>query len=665
MVFKSGLLTILGLWGSTLHKFASAIECTRGKLFVVDEENPRVAIFDADFPNEYKDPVFVNTHHNTLSFRFSSATSTNLVVALVNLGVNAFSVDDPAKVGGVSFIDTGVRPTFHQVSVHKETPKLLDFHLDCIFPVHFFSNDLKIGQFCDGEISLGINSTVWLVDETKLLANSDSGEDTGPLLYTNTLPGSHHGLIAPMGGDDVLVSVITPDRLAGNPDPLASQPDGFEVINYKTEEVVHGLNENGDPHRSCTAMHGDTHSGDTAAFACDQDHGGILIFQYGGIPRYQSRAINYPPGFDNARSSFVKSHLKNTYFVAPFSGGEEYNLLAFDPVREQANMTLAHVQPLSVPYCGGYDFEQSSGQLFFLLLQTGILQVYAMNPWTLVSEVQVIPDMDDCMGTTMVAGHGYAYVLRDQTIYEVDVRDPASIAVTPFDTGIKTHTSVPIPIGITAGVPNGYECGGVEVPDTPPKNREGSVVFVELHFDNEDMIAPGSATQATFVREFRRDLGRALSVGVDRIYVMDFHYEDDGAIVELFFVDHGPVDVNKDSAESLKSKFAGLVENGSLPGTLSLLRGSVMDNPSVAADQPLLSNDDDEWPTGAKVAVGIVGGLCLVALVAAAVFAKKHKEALAKAEAVKAAERTVSDDSVKGDEGPLAKNNDNEQDVVA
>ena len=198
----------------------------------------------------------------------------------------------------------------HSVSVTKTTPTLVDFHINCTFPVHFVSNHRKIAQFCDGSLEHNINSTIWIIDESKLLDPTQS-----PLEYSMELARSHHGVAVAVDDGHLLHSITPAERRAGGSNSL---PDGFQVLNYDSGNVIHGINEAADPSRSCLGFHGDSHVGDSYAFACNQTHGGILLVNYGQTPLYTSRAVSYPDGFEAHRTGTLTSHHGNSHVVGNF-----------------------------------------------------------------------------------------------------------------------------------------------------------------------------------------------------------------------------------------------------------------------------------------------------------------------------------------------------------
>ena len=116
--------------------------------------------------------------------------------------------------------------------IEYATPTIVEnASFDCARAIHFVKHDDKIAIFCDGsyEFTPQVNSTVWVVDETKF------GSTESAIVFQGTLQGSHHGVAIPVDDNHVLYSLASPDRIqrtdAGADYAL---PENFQVCIFSS-----------------------------------------------------------------------------------------------------------------------------------------------------------------------------------------------------------------------------------------------------------------------------------------------------------------------------------------------------------------------------------------------------------------------------------------------
>ena len=608
----------------SLGQSVSASLCTRGSLFLVDANTSVVNVWNLDKVDPFAETPFQITPYpqNDPADILHQSYTDNYVV-LTNMGLEANNYTD----GGVYFINAGVNPDIHSLGVEKSNPTMVQANIDCTRPIHYVKNNYQIAMFCDGYAPDGINSTIWVIDENRLAA----ADPSTAFVHTSTLQGSHHGVTVPIDQERVLFSVAVPERIAGDTSRRTALPNGFHVTDYDGAEV-HGINEVSDTDRSCLGFHGSGHQENTFAFACNQDHGGILVLNYEQPGTYTTRSISYPDGYEGHRTGTLTDHKKNKFFVGNFNEEGSFHLVAFEPNQEGSVMSEANLVQLPVNQCS-FRYERSAGELLLVWLRNGNLRVYTVNPWVLVAEVRVIDTMvDDCGSTQLMAGHGFAYITDVNTLYEIDLGDLNDITIEQKSLNFFAYR------GIVAGVPNTYSCSGPSIPHEA-EERSGEEGFIILHFEKHEPV-PGSSEQTEFIHQLRGDLALHLDIGINRIFVMQFgrgfdthedhHDHEEGetdVIVELFFADPSSVDTNQATGEELKQALILMLEDESHPirqGAASgAIEGTVTDEPPVPEE-----SDDDKWPAGAIA--GLVIGLvvALGAIVAAVVFRQREAKAL-------------------------------------
>ena len=324
----------------------------------------------------------------------------------------------------------------------------------CARPIHLTQNNGKTAIFCDGsyEFVPQVNTTVWVIDEAKLW----TGENA--VIHNSTLMGSHHGVAFAVNADHVLHSMATPDRVNRTPNgTMFSTPWTFQITNYNGN-VAHSISDTSNKDIYCSGYHGSTSKDNVFAFACDGNHGGILIVNYlQASETYTSRALFYPPGFIGHRSGTLISHGKNPYVIGNFAFGAANYLLAFE-TSDTGTLTNSSLLPLPVRQCG-FDFEKSDGEYLLNFMPNGTLSAFTYDKassWTLVAQVMVIPGMTACTQAAFIPGHVQAFVMHysSRMLYAIDLTNVGS--------GVMTAVTTSLPYmplsAIVAGAPDLYSC---------------------------------------------------------------------------------------------------------------------------------------------------------------------------------------------------------------
>jgi hypothetical protein len=287
---------------------------------------------------------------------------------------------------------------------------------------------------------------------------------------------------------------------------------GFTIIDHEGN-LVHSLNEVDDPTRSCLGMHGTGVTGtSTFTFACDQDHGGILIMNYDGVFGYSSRALTYPEPFGTHRTGHLTGHPKSSFVLGDFSDGQadSHHLMVFNP-HIDSNISTGQLEELK--YCS-FDFERAAGELVTSWLPNGNLRVYSIDPsWMLIAEVQVFPNMTECTDTVMAPGEGSAFVARGKELKACDISDLSNIIITTHSLNVTAASAA------VAGIPDGYACSGPQIPRKPHSSSAISSGWVVIHHEPHQVVVPGSDAQLAVVLALRRDIATALAIPLNRVYV--------------------------------------------------------------------------------------------------------------------------------------------------
>ena len=427
--------------------------CTKGRLFVSSDSDTNVRVYDL-----HKDEM---PHlHQTVSVPraatpeivLATSSTTEYVSAIYRGQENQLYQD-----GTVSFIDAGIsleNHGDHNDLVETDPVVISNADISCARPIHFEKHDQKIAVFCDGVITPTdlINTTIWVVDEEKL------GQKESAIIFNITLESSHHGVAVAVDDVHLLHSIALPERIAGDSSRGTALPGTFQVINMKDGSVVHPLTDTSDPSKSCAGYHGSWAMDNTFLMACDDDHGGILVLNYDPTAiSYSSRTLLYPAEYPEHRTgnfAHLDEHHKSPRTVGSFASTTEYHLVAFEP--DATALTEDNIQTVGSQRQCGYKFEMSEGQLMVVLVPDGTLKVYHVHPvWELLAEMTVVPEMDSCDGVTMIVGVGEAFIMKDQSMFIVDLahaEKEGKLEVESMDLDFTPFSAV------IAGVPPGGAC---------------------------------------------------------------------------------------------------------------------------------------------------------------------------------------------------------------
>lgn len=423
-------------------------ECTIGTLFVSSWNSTKIHGMHLDGAS-YSNLTVTYEIDTSMKEQWLDDSEGGSVFASIYRG----NVTQRYTDGKVKFISTRTTIEDHGDHIHlnKGTPKeLVRDTISCARPIHFEKHDGKIGIFCDGfypipyNPSLQVNTTIWIVDESKF--------GKGAVTWTRTEQGTHHGVVIPVDDGHTLRSVPSVARVNGN--STNSLPDGFEILDA-AGNAVHKLNDNATKWTHCSGYHGSGVYKNTMVFACDNKHGGFLVVDYREKSEtYTSRSYMYPAGLPH-RSGTVVNHKKHSIMVANFAAtNQTSHLFMFDAkkgrrsVRQQNILTLDFI---TGSQCS-FQFEKGFGTKMLVWLPNGKLRVYSTNPlWGLIKEVDVIPGMTVCTGTSFVAGYNTAFVMT--------LNPPAVLTIDLNNFSVQT-TSLPFSpfSAVVSGVPTGSEC---------------------------------------------------------------------------------------------------------------------------------------------------------------------------------------------------------------
>ena len=424
--------------------------CTHGKLFISDADSPTVHVFDTSTGNLADlTPEHSLTAPGKAGLNLK-ATGSYGEMAVMYRGDENLGYTD----GTVSFLDSGVRVDDHDdhYAVEYVTPAFIDnAAFDCARAIHFTPHDDKIGIFCDGTYGNEetgveqVNSTIWIIDETKFGSSSDSA-----VIYSMTLQGSHHGVVIPVDDNHVLYSLATPDRIARTNGTGVTQalPNTFVVEDYDGN-VLHSLDDTSDPNKSCAGFHGEWAHGNEFALGCDDNHGGILRVDYDpDASTYSSRSLTYPARFDGHRTGSFTGHDSTDLIIANFAlRGGTAHLMAF--TSDDSELTENQMLPLPATQCG-YAYEKGEADAVLVFMPTGMFHVfeYHDDAWEEMAKIQVVTNMTACAEALFVAGVGQAFVLEKESkaIHAIDLQHmtegeleitTSTLDFTPFDAAIS------------------------------------------------------------------------------------------------------------------------------------------------------------------------------------------------------------------------------------
>lgn len=620
---------------------ATAQTCSSGRLFISDSDSPSVATYELDGGTV----TLVNTVQSRSSGHpvdLWELTSPNLI-AHVYVGSN----DQNRSDGGMGYISTGLSID-SETSTHgaegyevtKSDPVALPFRFKCTNPVHVKSNFQKTTLMCDGSYSSKVNSTLLVVDE-KRVPNFANGDSQSPILLERRLAGAHHGVAYPMENDAVLVTVPTPERVQWGNTGTSSLPDGFEIINEKTGDLLHNLNTGSQVTRSCSGYHGSAYSGKGVySFACDADHGGLLVVQEQNDKEYSTWLLSYPDEYAGYRTASVQGSKSGVVVGAFTQGTNNYHLVAYNPLQEGDTIDRNEMLELPEKQCF-YDFEQSADHLLVVYMPDGYLYVYEVKPhFMLIAKTKVFDSPASCKQTTTAVGYRQVFVAKGTTLKTIDLSQLDNIQVTTTPNIAVSAFSM-----VVAGAPKGHECSTNKNYLTGTTRTDGRKVTVKVKYDKT--WSPGSAAEHDFLLQVRNAFAKPLNVGLNRIYVENAVKKSDYLKVTLNIVAAGPNDtsgraegiygallkLNPDELKGVtvmsiegKESSGGSSTGGSSTGGSntggSNTGGSTGNNDSIIKD-----NDDDTLSPG-----GIIGiaasciALVLIVVIAGVYIARNQSD---------------------------------------
>jgi hypothetical protein len=417
--------------------------CEHGKLFVADVNDGNVLhVFDihdiGNVTEETKVTIKGSAGSNALY-----ATANKQVVASLNYGSEATNFTD----GNVEFIHAGVGKD-DDGNITFEDPKVLtSVAFDCVAPTHFVTQNNKIGISCDGNFDKMINTTIWLIDELKLIPKTFGGN---ALYFNGTLPGSHHGYVVPMEDEEFVHSQATTARILRTEEGAMDELGDTVIVADPDGKVILSLNDTSSMSTHCSGHHGLATKHDTAIFACDVNHGGLLVVIYDDDKAgYVSSAVAYPSSHPGHRSFAIEEHSKSPFLIADlvvFNATtnmlSSFNLFAF----EKNDTTVAESNVLKLEtdqYPCAIQYEKLKGKVLLIFLADGTLSAYKFNStWTMVSTVKVVENMSSCSNATFASGIEQAFVLtttQNPTMYGIDLEE-----VYEGKEGTMTVTSSPL-----------------------------------------------------------------------------------------------------------------------------------------------------------------------------------------------------------------------------
>jgi hypothetical protein len=364
-------------------------------------------------------------------------------------------------------VNTGVDLHEHDghYDVEYDPPSLIDnASFDCARAIHYVRHDNKIAIFCDGSYDSDpqVNSTVWVLDETKFGSSTESA-----LVFTETLQGSHHGVAVPVDDGHVLYSLAHENRTnrESNADEYAL-PETFQVVDYQGG-ILHEIADATSKDASCSGFHGSTAVDNTFALACDADHGGVVVVDYDeNSNAYTSRALMYPTGenFTGLRVGSFDEHVMADHVVGSFSlrGGTNFYLMAFS--KTDTAVTTENILTLPDRQCGYY-FELGRGEVVMVFMPTGALHAFQFKSgaWKELAQEQVVPGMTACSEATFVPGVAQAFITTTatKTLYAVNMAH-----VDDGEMTIYTSTLPFTPAGmVVSGLAKQALCDGTETDD--------------------------------------------------------------------------------------------------------------------------------------------------------------------------------------------------------
>jgi len=610
-----------------LVSVGSAVECTRGRLFVSDADSNVVHTFNLDPSTTSNTPIHtgptVTLPEGSVAARLYASSTDNVVSAYYMGNATDFWSD-----GRVSFIHSGVSvDSSHVVSseITMEAPTLDDFSVQCARPIHHVAHRRRIAIFCDGAYDAvpQVNSSAYFVDERLLKSGAD------PVVYHHQLEGQQHGVAIPLDETHFLVSIAPEERI--NRQAASSLPAGFHIFNDQGD-LVHGVNDQDEAHMSCVGFHGSGHIGDNYAFGCGSGHdNGVLLIQYGPSLSFSSSKILHAAGRDeNLRVGSFVDHHHAPAFVGNYGSS---SVVAVEPTH-RGSMQEAHILDLPAARCG-FGYEKTTGKYLYVWLANGVLQVYKVWPeWILVASVTVSPDMEACTGTNFIGGHGFAYITDSvaKAIHTVDLRSLSDITVS------TTPLSFTPAFMTVAGVPEDTECTGASIKDSYDHNRAHTSVWMHLRNTAGADIPPGSDALTDLTYGLRKDVAAQLDLPIARVHLAGMHINaKDKVYVRMAIMDAVSTDTNAARSADLAESLASTVKQGSHTGeTLSSIDEAygvqMQSEDEDTVTPPGVSStggDDDDEGLSTLAIVGITVLACaFVVSVFVAVRAKQNENAV-------------------------------------
>ena len=437
--------------------------CTYGKLFVSDgADGSTVHVIDLNSGSNLTKETTVTVNGGAAANDLYVSANTQ-VVGVLYYGSNATNYTD----GVVNWIHTGAALEEDGTTVAYTSPTALpNAAFDCVLPLHFTSNVGMIAIFCDGNYDVFSNSTIWVIDESKLSDTSASSVDENVIIYNTTILSSHHGNSLIIDDDHLLYSLASPDRIIrnvnGTDDVLAST---FAVADL-SGNVVYAIDDTSNVNTSCSGHHGITNTHHTAVLACDEIHGGVLMVSYDDTSKaYSSRALAYP--VEGYRSFHFEQHNNASHIVGDlllYDGATEelssFHLFAFST--DDTLLTDSNIVKLPTEqYPCGFSYEKSEGNIVLVLVAEGLLLAYEFeSSWTEVSRLQVVKNMTKCSQAVFASGYAQAFVLTtavdNATIYAIDL---SKIHTEGIMTTYATSSIDFLPYSaVVAGVPLSTAC---------------------------------------------------------------------------------------------------------------------------------------------------------------------------------------------------------------
>jgi hypothetical protein len=346
----------------------------RGRLVFADHEKPVLRILDLDTGEV--------THSFDLTrpaFGLAAAEDGRHVV--VRTG-------DPA--GTIRIFDSGLASESHgdHDDIVKVAPKLLDLSITGQKPAHVVSANGEIALFYDGEKPWEAKS-----EPKAVLVNLKSLSGREPRVRVWTSPGPQHGIVVPLGGDELLLSLPNAPYATGEDRAASSRPDGFKVVRAVGKpEAWKTLVDLNDPSRadaSCRRFHGYAAVGRTHVFGCDGGEGGALLVLSRQGKKWSARKLPYA---DERRASSIKGAGRT--MVANLGTKSPYtSLVRIDPAAKSLKPEDILAVPGDQPGC---QFELSGdGKRLANLTPDGKLRIYEMQPaWKELASFDAVPAFD-------------------------------------------------------------------------------------------------------------------------------------------------------------------------------------------------------------------------------------------------------------------------------